>query len=203
MTKKIIALLISTAIMASLSGCAANYGAGSAEPMPISIEVQAGDSDAAERTYEAGSRLSVFSTNFSTGKKNRTHNIKKATEALNGTVVAPGEVFSYNETIGPTSRSKGYRLATIFVSGEETKGYGGGVCQVSSTLFNAADMAGMEIIERHSHSKDVQYVEEGRDAATSYRSKLDFKFGNCLDVPVIIGAHVEEGTLTVEIFEAL
>jgi vancomycin resistance protein YoaR len=123
-----------------------------------------------------------------------------ASEAINNVVVFPGETFSFNQTLGSTSKSNGYRLSTVYYNKEKTKGYGGGVCQVSTTLFNAAELAGMEIAERHSHSLDITYTEVGRDATTSHRGGLDFKFVNPYDFPVEIRAENENGVITVEFF---
>lgn len=145
--------------------------------------------------------LGSFKTDFSKWASARNHNIKLASEKINGVVIHPGEQFSFNETLGPTSKEQGYKEAVIFVRGKEEKGYGGGICQVSSTLFNAADYAGMTIDERHSHSKEVSYVKPGRDAATSYKG-IDFKFTNNLPYPVIIYSSCSETSVTASIFKA-
>jgi vancomycin resistance protein YoaR len=142
--------------------------------------------------------LGTFSTKFAAWRKNRSSNIKKASDKINSVVVKPGEVFSYNKTVGPTSRKNGYKLATIFIKGEKYEGYGGGVCQVSSTLYNAAANAGLEIIERHDHSRPVPYVEKGKEAATSYGG-IDFKFKNNKPFPIKILSEVEDGTVSVTI----
>ena len=135
-------------------------------------------------------------TDYNAKVKNRTINMEIATKTINGIILQPGDVFSFNETIGKTTREKGYKSAKIFVRGKEVDGMGGGICQVSSTLYNAADFGGMEIIERHPHSKKVGYVKEGRDAATSYGG-VDLKFRNVLPHPVKIVANAAGGKLTV------
>ena len=91
--------------------------------------------------------LAEFTTEITKGDSSRQTNIGKAAENINNTVIKPGEVFSFNDTVGPTGRSYGFRLARIFIRGRDAKGYGGGVCQVSSTLYQAAEEAGLEIIE--------------------------------------------------------
>ena len=139
-----------------------------------------------------------LTTDYNEKVKNRTINLEIATKTINGVVLRPGEVFSFNETIGKTTWAKGYRPAKIFVKGKEEQGMGGGICQVSSTLYNAADFGGMEIVERHPHSKDVGYVKEGRDAATSYGG-VDLKFKNVLPHPVKIVATAAGGKLTVSL----
>ena len=151
--------------------------------------------------YTKTVKLSEFSTEFNPKDKNRANNLHLAASAINGAVVPPGEVFSYNETVGPTGEKYGYKKATIFIKGKKSKGYGGGVCQVSSTLFNAADLAGLEIVERHDHSRDVDYVPDGRDAATSYGG-VDMKFKNTLAFPIKLSVTIMEGKITAEIWRA-
>ena len=140
--------------------------------------------------------LGCFSTEFNAKNKRRTNNIVLASDKINQTVIEPGATFSYNETVGPTSKKNGFKLSTIFIRGEKYEGYGGGVCQVSSTLYNAAANAGMKIIERHDHSMPVDYVVKGKDAATSYGG-IDFKFQNTKMFPVVIESHVEDGKITI------
>jgi len=148
-----------------------------------------------------GLQLSTFSTEYNKKTKGRANNISIASQSINGKVVNPGETFSYNEAVGPTTKKNGYKLARIFKNGEDAEGYGGGVCQVSSTLYNAALEAGLEITERHPHSKDVKYVEEGMDAATSYGSS-DLKFINNQSYPIKIRSTAEEGKVTVSIYQS-
>jgi len=124
--------------------------------------------------------------------------MKLAAEAIDGVIIRPGEEFSFNETVGPMTRSRGFLLAKIFVRGKEKSGYGGGVCQISSTLFNAAEEAGLTVTERHAHSKKVGYVASGRDASTSYGG-IDLKFRNDYDYPVYIEASVVKNTAKVSI----
>ena len=148
---------------------------------------------------EYGRVLSSYATKIAGGDVNRLHNIKLAAKAMDGTILMPGEEFSFNERIGPTGKTRGFLLARIFVKGQDKKGYGGGVCQVSSTLFNAAEMAGLEITERHPHSKKVKYVPEGRDAATSYGG-IDLKFRNNFNFPVYIRSYTDRDSVVVSVF---
>lgn len=194
--KKPIVLLFSMIVLtALLAGCHSEVDPGAVSPLGA-IEVQA--SDNCPHGLNAGTRLSTFSTKYNADNKDRTSNIILASEAIDGTVLKPGEEFSFNETIGSTTRRRGYKKATVYSGGQKTKNYGGGVCQVSSTLFNAADAAGMEIVERHSHSLNVDYIEKGRDATTSHRGKLDLKFANRYGVPVQINVKNSDGTISVE-----
>ena len=153
---------------------------------------------AAELMADSG-QLGTFSTKHSPGDDGRSTNIKLAAESINQTVVQPGEEFSFNGTIGPTTERNGYQLAMIYVNGQKDEGYGGGVCQVSSTLHNAVLEAGMEVIERHDHSLPVAYVESGKEAATSYGVK-DYRFINQLRHPVRIEANVTDSEVVVSIF---
>ncbi|MCL1924407.1 MAG: VanW family protein, partial [Defluviitaleaceae bacterium] len=100
--------------------------------------------------------------------------------------------------VGPTTRERGFEKAKIIVNGEEKEGYGGGVCQISSTLYNAAKNAGLEIIERHPHSKEVAYIEKGKDAATSYGG-VDLKFKNTLPYSVKIDSYIAGNAVYVQI----
>ena len=146
--------------------------------------------------------LGTFQTKYNTKNNSRVNNLQLASKTINDFVLQPNETFSYNKTVGPTTKARGYKEAKIIVKGFEKKGYGGGVCQISSTLFNAATEAGLKIVERHPHSKKVYYVAEGKDAATSQGS-LDFKFKNTKDYPIQIKSTVEDGIVTVSIFEFL
>lgn len=140
--------------------------------------------------------LASFTTSFDAGSWARTNNIRIASENyISGTTLAPGATFSFNSVVGPRTAAKGYGTATIFVGAEREQGIGGGVCQVSTTLFNAALLSNMTIAERHQHSMKITYVDPGRDA-TVYQSQLDFKFTNSLDVPVIIKMSVDGGAGT-------
>jgi len=127
---------------------------------------------------------------------NRTINLEIAAKTLDGTVVMPGAVFSFNDIIGLATEEKGYRRAKIFIDGREEEGLGGGICQLSSALYNAALAGGLEIVERHPHSRDVDYVPEGRDAATAYGG-VDFRFRNSTVHPIFITALMRKGELIV------
>jgi HAMP domain-containing protein len=131
---------------------------------------------------------------------NKYLNIKTATEELNHSVIEPGDVFSINEKLGKRTEEKGYKEAPILQGGKKGKGVGGGICQISSTIYNAALKADMKIIERHRHSEPVPYVPEGKDAAVVYNSK-DFRFKNTKDYPVEIIISVSEDEITVKLYK--
>ena len=116
-------------------------------------------------------------TNASSSSRSRINNIVTAMSYINGTRVAPGETFSFNQTVGQRTRERGFKMAPAYSSGEVTEQIGGGICQVSTTLFNAAVKADMEIVERHNHSLTVHYVDKGKDATVDWGNQ-DFRFKN-------------------------
>lgn len=142
--------------------------------------------------------LGKFSTRYDASNKNRATNIELASEAINGKVFAPGERFSFNSVVGPTPASKGYLPAGAYSAGELVQSYGGGVCQVSSTLYNAVLLSNLKIVERYNHSSVVSYVDPGRDATISYGSR-DFKFENSRKYGIKIMAKASNGILDMEI----
>lgn len=143
-------------------------------------------------------QLSAFSTKIYSNDSNRTKNMEITTSTLNGTIVKNGETFSFCNTIGPSTSSKGYLEADIYDhNGDKKKGYGGGNCQVSSTLYNAVlAVSSLTIIERHPHSNHVPYVADGKDAAVAYGS-YDFKFRNDTGNDIKILSSVTDGLVNV------
>lgn len=132
---------------------------------------------------------------FDEGTENRSFNVKRAAESLDGTVINPGEIFSFNETVGAASKNNGYKAATVYSGNGMDEGYGGGVCQVSSTLYNAIINAGLPLVERHTHGYTVNYLPKGMDA-TIYYPSLDLKFRNPFAYPIIIRSSAEDGDLS-------
>ncbi len=138
-------------------------------------------------------------TTTATNNKARNQNLKLATQAIHGVIVKPGQEFSFNETTGPRSTEKGYQPASAYLNGEVVQEPGGGVCQVSSTLYNAVVFAGLKSTERHAHSYEPSYVTPGEDAAVSYGGP-DFKFVNNSDYPIAIKASFSEQKVTCSIY---
>lgn len=132
-------------------------------------------------------RIGRYITSFNPRNSRRTKNIQLATEAINNYVVFPGETFSFNRVVGKRTAAKGYLKAKVIVRGEYAEDIGGGICQVSSTLFNAVDSAGLKIVQRFSHSRHVPYIPPGRDATVSWYGP-DFEFKNMYNQPVLIRA---------------
>ena len=146
--------------------------------------------------------LGAYSTTYSTRNTNRSTNIRLASEKVNGTVIMPGEVFSYNTTVGKRTAAAGFKSAAVYVGGEVTTGIGGGICQVSSTLYNAVLLANLEIVERHNHGFNPGYVPASRDATVSWGGP-DFKFKNDRTYPVKIICSGTGGTINFKIFGLL
>ena len=143
--------------------------------------------------------LSSFSTYFNTSEINRSHNLQMAASSINKSVVAPNMVFSFNSAVGQRTMERGYRDAMVIVGNKFEPGLGGGICQVSSTLYNASLLAGLGIVERHNHNLSVAYVPLGRDATIAYGIQ-DLKFRNNTDHPIYIRAVTSGGKLTINIY---
>ena len=144
-------------------------------------------------------QLSTFTTRYDASDRDRSTNLRLACEKINGTVIMPDETFSYNATLGPRTSAAGYKNAKVYENGQVVDGIGGGICQISSTLYNAALMSDMEIVERRNHQFVTSYVGAGRDATVVYGS-TDFRFKNTRTYPVRIVASAKNGVATVSIF---
>ena len=143
--------------------------------------------------------LGEFSTRYSVSDKDRTTNLRLAASKINGVVLMPGETFSYNKVVGERTIAAGYKEAPIYVSGKVVDGLGGGICQISSTLYNAVVYANLNIVERSNHQFVPSYVTASRDATVVYGS-LDFKFKNNRNYPIKIIASVSNGVADCKIY---
>ena len=184
--------------MASLL-TAMDYNADAYSIVLPTVEIPAGVT--VQSLTEQHALLATYSTSFKKSplcNSNRVFNIKKAAAMINGSIVMPGETFSMNRTIGDRNRKNGWKTAAAITGGTYAKEYGGGVCQVSSTLFNTVLMADLAIVERYHHSWPMTYVPIGRDATISTGSK-DFIFQNNTDAPITIIASVNEKAKTVTV----
>ncbi len=144
-------------------------------------------------------KRSDFSTDISSSSADRKHNVKNAIYALNKVEIMPNEVFSFNKKIGRRTQENGYRNAKIIVNNEFVDGVGGGVCQVSSTLYNSALLAGLEIVEANKHSKQVGYVKYGFDAMVNFGSS-DLKFRNNTNQKLTIIANYTANKIRIRIY---
>jgi vancomycin resistance protein YoaR len=156
------------------------------EPIALTIPVhEVKPTVTADHLGAINTLLATYSTSLGGSSRNRRHNIRVACEAIDGTVLMPGEVFSYNATVGPRTERAGFRTAPVIIHGELVPGTGGGVCQVSSTLYNIALLGDLKIVRRTHHHFPVHYVPAGRDATVAYGS-LDLRFANSLPGPVAL-----------------
>lgn len=143
--------------------------------------------------------LSQYSTKYSTRDQKRTTNLKLAANKINGTVLMPGETFSYNKVVGERTIAAGYQEAPIYVSGKVVDGLGGGICQITTTLYNAVVYANLDIVERSNHQFVPSYAPASRDATVVYGS-IDFKFKNNRDYPIKIVCSVQNGIANFQIY---
>ena len=143
--------------------------------------------------------LGTFSTDFSTSKAGRAANVKNACSLINGHIVYPGEQFSVYSAISPITEDNGYELAGAYENGQVVESVGGGVCQVSTTLYNAIIRAELEVVQRFNHSMIVSYVDPSDDAAIAGTYK-DFKFKNNLDNPIYIEGYCSGGIITFNVY---
>lgn len=143
--------------------------------------------------------LATYSTSYASSNANRSTNIALAASKINGTVLMPGEEFSFNGTVGKRTASAGFKTATVYSNGQVTTDYGGGICQVSSTLYNSVLRANLEITNRVNHTFTVGYVPIGLDATVSWGAP-DFKFKNSRNYPVKIVATTSNKRLTISVY---
>lgn len=143
--------------------------------------------------------IGSYRTTYTENQLGRNENIRLSASRINDTLLMPGEEFSYNQQTGFKTEKNGYKPATVIVNGEIEEGIGGGVCQVSSTLFNSVLYAGLDITQRRPHSIPSNYVDYGRDAVVSDNA-IDFKFINNYDFPVFIKAYTDKNSVTVKIY---
>ena len=181
--KKFLSILF---LFITLTGCQNN------ETQNINYETN-------ETNFTRATVIGSFSTKITDKTPERLNNIEIGVATLNGSIIKPGETFSFNDKLGQRTEEKGYQEAIIFDGhGNKEKGLGGGICQISSTLYNSALSANLEITERHQHSKKVPYIEEGKDATVSYNAE-DLKIYNSLNRSVRILANIENDELIIKI----
>lgn len=143
--------------------------------------------------------IGEFSTSLAGSSRERLENVRKAVNAIDGTLLEPGEKFSFNERVGPRITERGYKIAPVMVRGELVPGVGGGVCQVSTTLYNAVLLSGLKVLKRAHHARPVKYVLPGRDATVVW-GYADLVFSNDKDYPIYIQGEVRGGRLIFRIF---
>lgn len=149
------------------------------------------------------SNLYATYTSSYVSNANRTNNLRIASNAINGTIVKPGETFDFNAVVGPRTSARGYKAAPVFVGTKSVEdGIGGGICQVASTMFNCALYANVGIVERYQHSQRVAYVPLGRDAAISGSAK-NFRWKNTTNYPIRVVMTVKDGKITCSFYTSV
>ena len=153
----------------------------------------------AEELSKVKDKLGSYSTNYASSASGRKKNLSVGSSKINGSLIYPGEVFSVHNAVAPLDASNGYELAGAYENGTTVESYGGGICQVSTTLYNAVIRAELEIVERSGHSMLVAYVDPSADAAIAGTYK-DLKFKNNLDSPVYIEGYADGATIGFAIY---
>ena len=143
--------------------------------------------------------LSEYTTIYDPSNKNRSNNLSISAEKIDGTIVMPGEIFSYNQTVGERTIAAGYKEAGAYAGGRVVQDVGGGICQTSSTLYNAALLANLEIVDRSNHQFLTSYVSASRDATVAWGS-IDFQFKNTRTYPIRIEAEAKNGVCKMAIY---
>ena len=144
-------------------------------------------------------KLATKTTSLSGSSSNRITNVKLAAEKINGVILQPGQTFSYNDVVGQRTKANGFKEAGAYSNGQVVQEVGGGICQVSSTLYYCAMVSNLKINTRTCHYFPVSYIEPGMDATVSWGGP-EFKFTNNRDYPIEIKAYVQNGSVTVEIW---
>ncbi len=152
-----------------------------------------------EQLQEVNTLLGSYTTKFNSGVAGRSTNIRLSANRTNDILLMPGDTFSYNKATGKRTVDNGYKDAPVIVQGVMQEGIGGGVCQVSTTLYNATLYAGLEYVELRNHSIAPSYVSKGRDATVT-DSGIDFVFKNNLNHPIYIKNYVSGNTVTCQIY---
>jgi len=161
--------------------------------MPAKITLDALKAEGVER------KIMEFTTSFATSAQGRVYNVTAAAKTLNNTILKPGDVFDYGKIIAATEKKFGFREAPVIFKGKLIPGIGGGICQVSSTLYNAAIRTGLQIVERRNHSLPVSYLPIGQDATFS-EGNINFRFKNTTGKTLLIRAEVVNKELTIKLF---
>ena len=170
------------------------------EEYKIPLKITAPEKTLADLGEEAfPDQLSTFSTIYDASATDRATNIELATKKINGTVIMPGETFSFNKIVGSRTIEEGWKEGTAYIGGKVVPSVGGGVCQVSSTLYNTALLANLEITERTNHTFTVDYLSPSRDA-TVYYGSVDFCFKNSRTYPIEIVASAQNGVCKISLY---
>lgn len=169
------------------------------EEYTIPLKITVADKTVSDLGEEAFPNvLGTFTTRYDASNKNRSNNIMLASNKIDGTVILPGETFSYNQIVGKRTIDAGYKEAGAYAGGKVVQEVGGGICQVSSTLYNAVLYANLEVVDRSNHYFETSYVDAGRDATVSWGT-VDFKFKNNRKYPIKVEAVSKNGVTKISI----
>ncbi len=186
-------------VILELSGC--GFSKEEPQPSPLPKESPKVTESPAPSHGKADTGQAVATTQIFDQIPERTQNLELAIREINGRILSSGEIFSFNETVGDRTKEKGYQEAIGYdAKGEKKPTVGGGICQVSSTIYMAALNGNFEIVERHSHSHEVPYADSDHDATVSYGG-YDFKFKNNRDKPIKIQVETDGKSVTAKIEE--
>ena len=144
-------------------------------------------------------KISMFSTSAIHSSEGRIHNLSSVVQTVDGMILAPNGIFDYEKVIDTAEMNFGFRSAPVIIGGKLVTGIGGGICQISSTLYNAAVQSGLEIVERRNHSLPVSYVPKGQDA-TFAKGHINFRFKNNTKHYILIKASAKQGIITIKLF---
>lgn len=170
------------------------------EEYTIPLKITVPDKTIADLGEEAfPDELATYTTRYDPSNRNRSNNLAISAEKIDGTIIMPGETFSYNQTVGERTIAEGYKEAGAYAGGRVVQDVGGGICQTSSTLYNAALLANLEIVDRSNHQFLTSYVSPGRDATVAWGS-IDFKFKNTRSYPIKIEASAKNGVCSMSIY---
>ncbi|MCM1568996.1 MAG: VanW family protein [Roseburia sp.] len=165
--------------------------------LQVAVSEPRGDAQSLSRVKDV---LGSFTTSYSTSGASRSANVENGCHLIDGVMLYPGDEFSTYETVSPFTQQNGYYMAGSYVNGKVVDSLGGGICQVSTTLYNAVLLSELEVTERHNHSMIVTYVDPSADAAIAESSGKDFKFVNNTDYPVYIEGYTEKKKITFTIY---
>ena len=171
------------------------------EPCTVALDITALEpKGSAEELAQVTDILGTFTTSYKTSGTSRSANVENGCRLIDGITLYPGEEFSTYENVSPFSEKNGYYMAGSYVNGKVVDSLGGGICQVSTTLYNAVLKAELDVTERHNHSMIVSYVDPSADAAIAESSGKDFKFVNNLDYPIYIEGYTKNKQITINIY---
>jgi vancomycin resistance protein YoaR len=188
---------VNASVSRILSALSSFKGSDISVDLVVVEDIPKADAEDLEKIHDI---IGSYKTSFSTSSADRSGNVRNGTHLVDGTLLMPGESFSMYNTVSPFTEENGYFLAGSYLNGMVVESLGGGICQVSSTLYNAVLRAELQVVERNSHSMVVNYVDKSADAAIAESSGKDFRFVNNTDYPIYIEGYTENKKITFNIY---